>query len=1242
MRRWFTPVENGRVDMRDFYGGRIPLIEGRLRLNAPLTEDSVLRLSVYEAQGLSLNFWRGKRGLALRSYDNKGASVAYATSGPVRNRPIRVLAATDDDRNWRTNPPLWPLRMDIRFHSGLMVVSRGDVELLRAPYDGLPGEVIFEGHAVVQGLALVRTTSDLPAEPADRPIVADFARPADLKWESHVPNGMTANKLDDGSVELKSRQSQQPGWLAFPLPEDGLGLHELVVEVDDVTPGSNVGLGSLQNDPKPKASVGFFRDNNSGGLSFRWNNFGNAAMDFGVDYHGGAGAANAAGHFWLKFIGGCGLKCYTSIDGHHWARMLQPLDSPSYPLTHLMLWSPQGGQPRGIRLRRVTLRKLEAVESLAPPAEIMARAQALPIPDFAHWEAEVVKQRPAGIGASDWRRACAFKTLAAGGSVWAIRPVVDLLADEAVALPGSAEVQLKRLDELALLTNVWGDGRAAGDFMHRYEQIGARMHREGNLHPWSTLAPSIVRSPLWCPQQYSIGLAQLARTELLETVYSENSNDVARLLAHLRLWNVQDPLLAWASDWATTHGENEPPIDRNAPHVDRRHPFIEELNKEGFNLLGDFEAAMASKSYRDACQIITSADVSDSLGLWPGSRDPQLLVSVNGAIDLAISHEPQLRQTMIRDFGPVGMLQVRQAMNEGDVAAIAMATSRYRGTDAAAQAYLWLGDRAMSTGEFARAREAYGRARKIASPQIAELLAPRDRLAAAMMGDDSGQPAIEPVKLGDVQLSASDFEKLAAEMRKTHASAALASAAPGAAQAPLAPAPSGFALREIGRVDGELGENPGDFGGMAPIRDQNTQFFPGQRDRKRFIVGDTASAPITRGIDWAARQLAYVVDGRMAYVSNRFQVAAFDLDDGKRIWASGVGGEHARTHDWTLTSMRPVVVGDRLFARRLVKTGPELAALEKGDGHVVWRTRTGLLVVSDPLWVEHGLVALTLSHSDQQSILYLSTFDQANGVVVAQERLATLRETWWQHRTCQLSAVKDGLVAVFGGTVLSCDYAGKLRWVRRQEWISPQDDHDWARQVQAPPVVWHDRLFVTQPGVAAVECVDIDSGELYWRKVFAGLMRLSGIVDDRLVVETQNGLVALAPGKGDVLWYHDVGDLLEGQLCGGPGKLLYTRRERAEDNGGILRPVLVWLDPATGVERASFPLDSLKHDHPMFGPFIAGGGKLFAFAAGGESEPVRVLYELTPNGKVTEARAAPPTVNLGKNRLNATVFAARQ
>ncbi len=394
------------------------------------------------------------------------------------------------------------------------------------------------------------------------------------------------------------------------------------------------------------------------------------------------------------------------------------------------------------------------------------------------------------------------------------------------------------------------------------------------------------------------------------------------------------------------------------------------------------------------------------------------------------------------------------------------------------------------------------------------------------------------------------------------------------------PQPSGFNLREIGRLDGELGDNPGDYGGVAPPRDGRNYFVVGDVDRNRFLTTDIPWQPVYRNLDWAGRQIAAASDGDRLYVSNRFEVAAYDLKKPERKWMTGVGGDHAKTHDWTLTPMRPLIVGSRVFCRRLVRnqalqsanppagSGPELAALDKENGQVAWRTRPGLLVVSDPLWLGNSLVALTMIHADQQSVLYLSTFDPRSGAVIAQARLATLRESWWQQRTCQLTMAGDGLAAVFGGTVVACDVSGKIRWVRRQEWVSPQDDPDWARQYQQPPVVAGNRLFVAQPGVLAVECMDLDSGTLVWRSVPAGLRRIVGLVDDKLIVELNSGFVALSTAKGNAVWYHDAGDLAEAQVCGGPGKFLYVRREKSPAG---FQPVLVWVDLATGRERAIAP-----------------------------------------------------------------------
>ena len=108
----------------------------------------------------------------------------------------------------------FPLRMDLRFHGGEFTVSRGDLILLRAPFDGLPTETYFEGHAIIAGMDMVRVVGDLPAETDPLPVIKEINRPADLAWHGPAAAnpatpkppapGVEFKKLPDGSVEMKS------------------------------------------------------------------------------------------------------------------------------------------------------------------------------------------------------------------------------------------------------------------------------------------------------------------------------------------------------------------------------------------------------------------------------------------------------------------------------------------------------------------------------------------------------------------------------------------------------------------------------------------------------------------------------------------------------------------------------------------------------------------------------------------------------------------------------------------------------------------------------------------------------------------------------------------------------------------------------------------------------------------------------------------------------------------------------
>src|SRR5690606_1450564 len=119
-----------------------------------------------------------------------------------------------------------------------------------------------------------------------------------------------------------------------------------------------------------------------------------------------------------------------------------------------------------------------------------------------------------------------------------------------------------------------------------------------------------------------------------------------------------------------------------------------------------------------ACQTISTAGISGLLGLLPDSKEPDLFVSLPRAVALAVRDHPELRETMRSEFGPVGLLRVRQAMAEANAEAIETATVQFYGTDAASEAHRWLGDRALAAGKFAQAVDQYREGLRHAPPGL--------------------------------------------------------------------------------------------------------------------------------------------------------------------------------------------------------------------------------------------------------------------------------------------------------------------------------------------------------------------------------------------------------------------------------------------------------------------------------------------------------------------------------------------
>ena len=188
-----------------------------------------------------------------------------------------------------------------------------------------------------------------------------------------------------------------------------------------------------------------------------------------------------------------------------------------------------------------------------------------------------------------------------------------------------------------------------------------------------------------------------------------------------------------------------------------------------------------------------------------------------------------------------------------------------------------------------------------------------------------------------------------------------------------------------------------------------------------------------------------------------------------------------------------------------------------------------------------------------------------------------------------------------------------MRWARRQQWLSVQEDRDWTRQTMQPPILDSGRLYVTQPGVKAVECVDAESGKLVWRKVLPTICSIVGLLDDQVIVQTNEGLQAISTQDGQSLWYHDADQMMEASLVGQPGGIMYARTDRKKDSKQAV-PTLVWLDPKTGQPTKQTSLNPLKHERPRLGPWITMPDRLWVFAGAGLEEGARTLYDVTAVG----------------------------
>jgi outer membrane protein assembly factor BamB len=609
------------------------------------------------------------------------------------------------------------------------------------------------------------------------------------------------------------------------------------------------------------------------------------------------------------------------------------------------------------------------------------------------------------------------------------------------------------------------------------------------------------------------------------------------------------------------------------------------LSKETYNVLTELKAVLEGNSWDDAAKFVTSLHPESAAGVAPYLSDRALLTSLTAALQLALEDYPQTRQALGEKYGTLAKLRIAQAASAGNAQAIALASVQFAGTEAAADAHRWLGDQALVAGFFSRATAHYERAMASGSSSAGELM-PRLRLAAAMLGRDAGRPAEEEVHFGDISLSAAEFESLVAEMRSREATAETSAAT----TEPISvPRPGRYEAQFRSRLDGAVGERPQEETGR-----RTNQFR----------------------VDWVDRQLAVAVHENVMYTANRFQVAAYDSSSGQRLWQSQAPpGSMQRAQEWALIPMRPLVVGNRIFVRLLYSPNPVLVCLDKSSGKLQWvsENREREFLVSDPLWKHGQLVALGILQEQDQAQLRHYNIDPRTGQILRHRELVNLRSTWQARSCCELVEVERGLVAVLGGVTIALDEAADVRWIRRHTTLPADEDPRWVLQWYRPPYVRDGRIYLAQPGVRTVDCLDAATGRMFWSANLPEVVGLVGLTGDVLIVRTETEVLGLALADGTLRWQYDSGRAFSFSLVD-EQHLLMATREAVPGKTDLSHVKLTWLATSDGKPVATSVLADLNDSDPRLGPLIPCKDSLYTFFGRGQHDPTRDVVKLVPIG----------------------------
>lgn len=1003
-------------------------VKGTFNLPAPTT-NQVLRLRAHEmdAQLFCIEFSAGGHHYKIERNHHAGGRIIFSKNGQW---------VTDDRNRWQA---FYDGLADLRISPDLnFMLSRGPMTLLQYPVAATPTNFVFK----FQGRLDLFEYRELPLpEPYRDPHVADSLLPAaSFKWkptarDRRIPsaNEFKLTRNEKGSVSLSTPNAKASHRVTSNFESRGPCV--ITCRITNGTHGAGIAFANynrgqhsiylaehedsyvLCRDPHNKTDV---------------QNMADRGIRYTLPFH-------LRAIYGLDFI-----RIEASQDGKHWAWFDRHHLNSKYNVPELFIDLLLSGRMEG-KSQSITVSHAACTEHQL--------LQDIPVISQEHMLDRILINQWAP---ADIRQAAAIN-------------FIQRLQE----IPGRQHHVVQTIRELIpwFRPQRW-DGQART--LHpelTMRRSGESMIAEGDLQHLGAAA-NLWHDFAFYLQQYRHGPDRDTPPELIRSLLYQSwlKKDWAQLRLDARRYHMlarpyhENQFATWMSDQADQHLDVSD-IEKKTFFEKRHwpHPLRISSDRITMNMLGEMRSALQHDEPELACKVLIRNELNEQF--VSTTEDEDLYKTAGIIVRDLIQQHPEMQKILIEKYNAVGMIRVGRAQQTGNAQTLERLAYQFAGTPASRKAQGLLGDRDLSTGDFASAIERFNALLQSSDPPLRNNLLAKRQLAEALQGLPPSGELTGSVSLDGGTFTIDQFKKLLAEVQQN---------TPRPPSAPSAPPTTDTAV---------------DFNLEDHVHTNMLADIP-------FLLHETTVT---------AHHQDRLVLGQ------KDELLCINLNDGNTMWSWKPENANRAS-----AQVRPLFVGDELIAILREKDRDALTRFNS-NGDIQWQIQIEGQTASHPIL---HLGHLYLISRSAEEFLTLNRFNVETGSHEMRRRLIRHPRMEKAYDVIQPAFVGEHLIIAARGLVINCDHRGEISWIRRLPYAPYKADRKllpdpaYAQVLPIDP----DHAVICPPNAPEIFGIQVASGHITWRHPQPDRKGLVNANADRILLKNHHSIACLDPQNGTVRW----------------------------------------------------------------------------------------------------------------------------